>query len=358
MRNLLLAVLSLALFVSPAFAAGKPLVKIGVSAPLTGDNAHLGETMRDAMTMASENLSADTKYDYQIIFEDDALEAKKAAAAANKLVSVDKVDALASLSSGTGGVISPIAEQNKIIHFGIASAQSVADGDFNFIHWTSPVEQARKMSEELQKRGIRKLAIIELNHPAFIEMRDRLKEGLAGSSVEIVSDQMANPGEKDFRSVIAKAKETGPDLYMLLFFSPELEILAKQIREAGIQTGLTAIESFGLSSEPQLYEGQWYVDAGDAKKEFYEKYITRFGKAPQLGAPNAYDIVNIIVYGFEHADAPPGVKPREENVVRALHAIKGLDGMMGTISIDDKGVVFSPAAVKTIKDGKPVALTE
>ncbi len=121
-------VLAVIAFSVSAIAADKPLIKIGVSAPLTSDNAHLGESMRDAMTMAKENLPADTKFDYEIIFEDDGLEAKRAALAANKLVSVDKVDALVSFSSGTGGVISPIAEQNKKIHFGIASAQSVADG--------------------------------------------------------------------------------------------------------------------------------------------------------------------------------------------------------------------------------------
>ncbi len=354
MRNILsLIVMVLTVLAYPAAAADKPTIKIGVTAPLTGDNAHLGESMRDAMILAKESLPGDTKYDYELVFEDDGLEAKRTAAATNKMISVDKIDAIASISSGTGGVVSPIAEQNKVIHFGIASAQSVADGTFNFIHWTTPTEEARVMVQELQNRNVERLAIIEANHPAFIAMRDSLVKGLAGTSVKVVDDAMANPGEKDFRSIIAKSKAANPEIYMLLFFSPELEIVAKQVREAGITQPMTSIEGFGLSSEPALYEGQWYVDAGDAAKGFYTQFEQRFDKAPALGAPNAYDIFNIIVEGFETATAPSDTKPSPENAVEALHQIN-MDGMMGNITIDNKGLVFSPASVKIIKGGKSV----
>ncbi|MCC7305134.1 MAG: ABC transporter substrate-binding protein [Alphaproteobacteria bacterium] len=357
MRNFLLA-LACAVIAFPSFAVAKPVVKIGVSAPLTGDNAHLGESMRDAMTLAKENLSADTKFDYEIIFEDDALEAKKAALAANKLVSVDKVDALVSFSSGTGGVVSPIAEQNKKIHFGIASAQSVADGDYNFLHNTPPVEECRVMAAELQKRGYKKLAMILLNHPFPLEERDRLKEKLAGSGVDVVAEEIVNPGEKDFRTIISKVKETKPDIYLVIFFSPELEILVKQIKEAGITEPITSIEGFGLSNEISLYEGMWFVDGAAGEAEFYEKYKARFKKDAQVFSPNAYDIFNLIVYGYEHAAAPAGVKPSQPNVIKALHEVKDYNGMLGNLSMDEKGVVFSPASVKIIKDGKPVVVTE
>ncbi len=351
MRNLLLA--ALVLFASPALAAGKPVIKIGASLPLTGDSAHLGESARDAMIMAKENLPTDTKYVYELVFEDDGLEAKRAATAANKLISIDKVDAMMSFSSGTGGVISPIAEQNKIVHFGIASAQSVADGDFNFLHNTPPVEECRVMAAELQKRGYKRLALILLNHPFPLEERDRLKEKLAGTDIQIVDEAVVNGGEKDFRSVIAKAKEASPDIYLIIFFSPELEILTKQIKEAGITTPVTSIEGFGLSNQMDLYEGQWFVDGAAGEKDFYDRYKTRFGRDAQVYSPNAYDIFNLLVYGFEHA--PGEIKPSTTDVAKTLLQVRDFKGMLGDhLSIDEKGVVFSPASVKIIKDGKPV----
>ena len=364
MKKLLTALaLSLVTLVPAAFAAdtpapAKPVVKIGLSASLTGVNAFLGETARDAMILAKESLPQDTKYQYEFIFEDDGLEAKKAASVANKLISIDKVNALVSLSANIGAVISPISEKNKVIHFCLSSEDTVADGAFNFNHWTAPSEQARVLVNELEKRGIKKIALFTLNHLGAIAIVDSVKEKLKVAGIEVVGDELLNAGEKDFRTAVAKAKSGNPDIYLLIFFSPELEILTKQIREAGITAPLTSIEAFGISVEPQIFEGAWYVDAADASKGFYEKFETRFGKPPQSGAANVYDIVNILVKGFETAavapDAVDGI-PTQEAVVEVIHKID-MDGMLGRITIDDKGVVFSPASVKIIKDGKPVLL--
>ena len=355
--------LSLVTLVPAAFAAdtpvpAKPVIKIGVSAALTGNNAHLGESMRDSALLAKESHPTDTKFAYEIVVEDDALEAKKAAAVANKLISVDKVNAIVSLFSGSGSVISPIAEQNKVVHFAIATARKIADGKFNFIHWTSPSEEARAMVEELQKRNLKKVAVLTLNHPGALEIRDRLVEKLAETGIEVAVNDIANAGEKDFRTLISKTKTTNPDIYIVIFFSPELEILTKQIREAGVTVPLTSIEAFAISAKPEAYEGLWYIDAADASKGFNEKFETRFGKSPQLGAPNTYDAVNIIVQGFETAEVAPDSKdgiPTQEAVVEALHKID-MDGMLGRLTMDEKGVVFSPATVKIIKNGKPVAI--
>ncbi|MCC7305135.1 MAG: ABC transporter substrate-binding protein [Alphaproteobacteria bacterium] len=354
MKNFLLVV-AFALMTFPAFAAGKPVVKIGVTLPLTGDLAFMGEGVRNAVTLAKANLPADTKFDYEVVFEDDMLEAKKTAAAVNKMISADKVDALISLGSGSGGVTSPVAEHNKVLHFGIASAASVADGEFNFNHWTSPEEEARLMAEELKKRGHKKVAGLFLNQQGVLAIRDALKSRLQGSDVQLVADEIINPGEKDFRTTITKARAAEPDIYLIIFFTPELEILTKQIREAAITQPITSIEGFSLSNEQALYEGMWYVDSAEAKNSFYEQYDRQYHKAPSFGAPNAYDAFMLIVKGYEAANAPPGIKPPRENVVQALYGVKDYDGVLGKLSIDSKGVVFSPAAVKVIKSGKPVS---
>ncbi len=94
-------------------------IKIGMIAPMTGDLAFMGEGIRDAIVLANEN-TENTKYEYEVIVEDDQLDAKMSASAANKLISVDKVDAIITFSSVTGNVVAPIAEQNQIVQLGIA----------------------------------------------------------------------------------------------------------------------------------------------------------------------------------------------------------------------------------------------
>lgn len=341
----------------PAFAADKPVVKIGVTVPLTGDVAYIGEGIRNAITMAQENLPADTKYKYEVVYEDDMFEAKRTAATTNKMINVNKVDALISASSGTGGVASPIAEANKVIHFGIASAASVADGNYNFNHWTSPDEEGRLMAAELKKRGYKNVAAFYLNQQGVLAIMDGLKKNLEGSDIKFVSDEVINPGEKDFRTVISKAKAKNPDIYVAIFFTPQMEIIMKQLKEANVNAPITSVEGFALSNEPALFEGLWYVDSAAPKTDFADKFTAKYGKAPTTyGAANAYDIFNLIVYGYEHTTAEK--KPKTEEVTKTLYTVKDYDGVLGKLSIDDKGVVFSSASVRVFKDGKPVPVTE
>ncbi|HLC32772.1 MAG TPA: ABC transporter substrate-binding protein [Candidatus Nanoarchaeia archaeon] len=358
MKKIILLTLFLALLVaceSQTETQGKQIVKIGASLPLSGDVAFLGDTARNALELALEDVnSKSTKYQYQLIFEDDKIDATQAATAATKLIQVDNVDALVSLSSGTGNAISPITQASKVIHFGIASDPNVAKGEFNFIHWTPPSEEARVWIAEAQKRGIKNVGILELQHAGVKAVTDALKA--QGSGKLTFTSEIIQGGEKDFRTHILKVKQTNPDIYLLMAFSPELDILHKQMKEEGITTPLSSIEAFELSNDPAQFEGQWYVNAADANGDFNARYQAKFGKGPQTGTQNAYDILNLIVEGYERAGSSPAQKPTHEEVVAQLMQIKDFDGVLGTLSVGDEGMVWSKAAVRTIQNGKPVTI--
>ena len=328
-------------------------IKIGVVAPMTGNLAFMGEGLKDAILLAKENMDS-TRYAYELIFEDDQLDPKMTASAVNKLISVDKADAIVSFSSVTGNVVVPIAEQNKVVHFGIASDPNVAKGKYNFIHWTPPSEENKVFIAELQRRGIKKLGVFESNAQGAAAIMADLGERLKGTGIEIVTDQVFNFGEKNFRSIIAKAKNSGAEIYLLMAFSPELEVLAKQIKEAGINTPLTSIESFELSEQVALFEGEWYVNAADPTGDFTNKFKAKTDKNPTLGAANGYDIFNLVVATTEKIIGP--TKPTPDQIANELTKIKNFSGALGNLSVNEDGLVVSKAAVRMIKDGKPVTV--
>lgn len=335
---------------------GKPstnqqAIKIGVVAPLTGNLGFLGEGLKNGILLAKDE-TQNTKHTYEVVFEDDQLDPKKTATAANKLISIDHVDALISLSSGTGNVAAPIAEQNKVVHFGIASDLNVAKGDYNFIHWTPPSEEIKVFVPELVKRKIKKLAVFTVNQQGEIAIRDELKQKLEGTGVSIVSDEVIAPGDKDFRSAINKAKITKPDIYLFLAFSPELEILAKQVRDAGVTTPFTGIESPELTEQTKLFEGDWYVNAASGSDHFNTAYQAKYGKAPVLGSGNGYDIFKLIVAAAEKTS-----DPTPTNIAHELYGVT-LSGALGNLSVNSDGLVISQAVVRMIKDGKPVTVKE
>lgn len=331
-------------------------IKIGVIAPLSGDLAFLGEGYRDAFLLAKEN-SKNTKYNYELIFEDDQMDPAKTATALQKLISIDKVNAVVSFASGPANVISPLAGQNKIIHFGIATDPSAANGEYNFMHWTPPSEEAKTFVAELQKRGIKKLGIFVTNQQGVLATVAAIKERLKGTDIEIVTEQKFNMDERDFRTLITKAKYSGAEIYLLEAFPPQLEILTKQIKESGISTPLTCIELVESSDEAmKLFEGYWYVNSADSTTEFNKKFEVKYNKTPSPAAANGYDIFNMLVVA--HEEAGKYEKPTPEKVVEALNQIKDFDGALGKLSMGPDGIVFSQAVVRMIKDGKPVTISD
>ncbi|HEY0908388.1 MAG TPA: ABC transporter substrate-binding protein [Candidatus Paceibacterota bacterium] len=330
------------------------VIQIGLMAPLSGNVAFLGEGIRDAAIMAERELNArpESKYAYEVIVEDDAFDVKKTASAVQKLVSIDRVSALISLASAAGNVVNPVAERNHIVHFGIASDPNVANGDYNFVHWTPPAEEAKVFVSELKRRGYKKVAILGANIQGVAAVAEAVIQETNGTDVSVVNNQVFDFGTKDFRTMIVKAETTRPDIYLLLAFSPELEIMTGQIRDLGVKASVTSIESFEQSDRPQMYEGLWYVNAADSTNEFNEAYKSLYGRVPSLGAGNAYDIVHLIATAAEKVSG----NPTPDKIAEKLYEIRGERGALGELSVGPEGLVRSKAVVREIRDGKPVTI--
>ncbi len=334
----------------------KATIKIGAILPLTGDEANLGQSAKNAILLAQSQLAQNTKYNYEVIFEDDAMDPTKTSTALNKLVNIDKIDAVMSFTSGPGNVVSASTQTNKIIHFSNASDANVAKGDFNFIHWTPPEAEAKKLVEELKSRNITSIALIGMQQQGIIATSNFVKQESAKSGIAINYEEMVQPGTRDFKTIISKIMEAKPQIIVMELFSPELEILAKQIKELGVTTPLTTIESFEFTTQPELFEGYWYIQAAESSDKFNSAYTAKFNATPQLGSPYAYDSFNLIVYGFEHAGSNSSSKPTLESIVGELLKVKDFSGVVGNLTMQQNHIVWSDATVKIIKDGNPTIL--
>ena len=67
--------------------------KIGIILPVSGHFVFYGEKIVQSIKIAEEKIPG-LKTDFEIIIEDDEGDVKKAASAANKLITIDKVDVL------------------------------------------------------------------------------------------------------------------------------------------------------------------------------------------------------------------------------------------------------------------------
>ena len=319
-------------------------IKIGAIFPLTGAQAQVGEGLRNALLLARDDYKGDLKFEF--VFEDSVLDAKTAVSAANKLINIDKVDAIVDAYAPIGNAVSPITEKAKVPHMDMAFDANIAKGDYNFIHFTPPSSVSKVFISELIRRGITKVAVLRINNQGIQAVFDEFKNQLASTSIQITGDEVFQPGERDLRSRIAKIKQTNPELYVLLSIPPELEIAMQQLKDVGIKDVSTMVY-FELSPKRELFNDLWFVGTPLPTAGFVTEYETIYKQPITFAVPNAYDIFNLIARAAENAKT----KDRE-GIKDELLKIKNFDGVLGNLSVDPQGIVISGATLKMIKDGK------
>jgi branched-chain amino acid transport system substrate-binding protein len=328
-------------------------IKIGVSLPLTGNLAIIGDPMRAAIDLAIEDVNANSnKYKFEAIYEDDQFAPSKALSAVQKLLSVDKVDFLITAGSPVGMAVGPIAEESKLIHFGIASADVAGIGPYNFNHWTPPKKQVEKMVNALEELNIKKVALISFNQEGGMAIRNALIDEVKNSDIVILTEEKFSAGEKDFKTLWQKVENSNPEIIILLAMSPELEIFLKQRIELGYTTPLTAIESPKYSENPELFNGNWFIDGADTSSEFVKKFEEETGKKIFTFSGNAYDIVMMVAKTLERFDE----KPSSEKLRDSLLELGYYEGAMGPMTMDSEGNLLTEAIKMEMVNGVPVKI--
>ncbi len=326
---------------------GKRVIKIGVIGPLTGGASVYGINLAKGAELALKSLG-DTKNTYEILIEDDGTNPAQSASAAQKLINADKVDAIISVTSGTGNAIKPIAAAAKIPQICLCSDSRVADGSYNFTNILLAPDETLTWLKEAQSRGIKKISIIAQNQPGYNLILDSLRPQAATYGITIVSDDKVEPTVKDFNTNISKARAAKPDLILIGFFPPQLDIIGQQLKNLGV-TNIAGIATFSIGAEPSLFNDKWYSDAFLSDQAFADEFTkafpnTRFNVRV---APYAFDSFNLLVKGFESG------KPVNEYLL----GVTNYPGKAGALTKNAGEASFhAPIGIWEIKDGKPVQI--
>lgn len=334
----------------------KPVVKIGVMLPMSGELAEFGENSRYAIELAAED-HKDSPIKFKIIFEDDMFTPSKAAIIANKFISVDKVDAVVSSFSPVGSVVSPIADKAKVLHISLSNASNIAEGDLNFTDWQLVDIAAKKMVDYLVSQKCKKVVAFNMQTVGNEEFRVKTNELLDKNNIKY-QEFSFGPDNRNFALMIQKAKAFGADYWILNTFSPALEIIRKEMLADDVNIPVINIQNMGLTKNPELFENQVFVFAPDGD----EKFIARMAQKTSSKVLNipayAYDIVNLIMTANEDFYAKNGRIPNDYEVAETLKKTKFYDGIVGRLEVQDNGVIKSPSVVRKFVNGEQIIIKE
>jgi len=356
MKHVLSVIFAAIVFISPLLSPleaspGSPdsSLKIGFVLPLSGDWAFLGNGIRDGAILASEDLKAHG-VDAKLIFMDNRGELSASSTVATRLIAEEKVNSLVSIISGVGKILKPLAQRASIVNIAICSDTEVADGTHSFINYLTAEQGVAKFIEHFNRALPKKsLGILSLNESGFDRIINELERQAAGQ-IAISRIERYNRGTTDFRSLLIRMRRFKPDSLLLLGLSPEIELLARQARELGINIPLTSIESFGLAADKHAFEGSWFIDAAVPSDSFQERFLNRYGREVTAGVGHAYDSVMLLGEAFKAGERSGA------SLSQALTKISDYDGTIGNLSVKKDGVIWSEASVKEIRGGRMVGI--
>ncbi len=215
----------------------KPTIIIGAVLPLTGNVAKYGEWAKKGYDLAVEEIQSDNNYPYNIelIYEDDKNEPKESVSATQKLINIDKVNALTGyIMSNSALASAPTAEQNKIV---LISPTASADafryaGDYLFRLRESSILHGARMAEfSFYNLSARRIAVFYLDAENGRSYAESFKKRFIELGGSIVFYEGYLGGSTDFRTSLTKIREQKPDAVYIPGTIPEVGLILKQAAE-------------------------------------------------------------------------------------------------------------------------------
>lgn len=336
----------------------KPTITIGATLPLTGNMANVGTSSKNSIAMALDKWKGkNTKYNYEMVFEDDGFQARNVANITNKFVNINKVKSVFSVFSIGANVVSPITDKKGIIHMTCAYGSQPANGFYNFNNITQYEDQTQKMLDELKRKGVKTIALLISNNIGSTQQAEVLEKKIKeDGNIRIIFKEIFNIGTKDFGMLIQKiVNKEEPDMFYVDGITPEASLVAKYVKQITGKLNLTTINDFIEDANRQPFEGLWFVESAFGTDDFHKQYEDKYSQPLYLCGANSYDNLDLLIWAYENTPLRSGESvPNNEDVVNKLLSVKNWKGAIGEFSVDKEGIMQSESSVKVIKNGRAV----
>jgi branched-chain amino acid transport system substrate-binding protein len=286
-------------------------IVFGVSGPLTGPNAEYGQIWKKAFDIAVDEVNAKGGVKgrkIEIQFEDTQSDPKQSVVVAEKFANDKRIVAeIGDFASPASMAASPIYERAGLVQYGFTNSHPDFTKGGNFMFSTAPnqADDAPFLANYAVKEiGKKKLVLLHLNTDWGKTTADLFEGKAKELGAQIVYRDAYLPDEKDFKTILTKARDANPDGLALMSYYTDAALIAQQARAQGLTVDIIAngatyspkfIELGGGAVEGVKTTSPWFVgNPRPAVQEFVKKYKDKYGEDPNWFAGNAYDTVMIL----------------------------------------------------------------
>lgn len=326
---------------------GPGTIKVGVIAPLSGQYGAIGESIRDAVILATEGDET-----IEVVFEDGQFDPKIAVSAYQKLKNVDNVDVILNVVSPSMSAIQSLVDEDEILTFHLTESDYKADDStFQLMPFSFPIFSV--IGKEATDRYDR-IALVYGDIDIFKTNSEFFKKSVPPEEIVHEAKLSAN---SDLRTEVSKILASNPDSVTVIVDKETgiklIKTLSEQKGDRDIDIICDAnlefvvgdyIDALGGS---ELLEGCISANLPDlATEEFKSSFKDKFGYDPMIASDYAYDAITIIK-DLRNVSREDWTKTVQET---------DMSGVSGPIAFDENGTRFAASELHIFQDGKFIKL--
>jgi len=348
-------------------AASAQEIKIGFPGPVTGPASFLGQHMKWGAEQAVDEINKRGGVlgrKLSFVMQDSVCRPADSVAAAEKLLSQDKVDVLlGDLCSGATLALMPVVEKaGKPMIVSISTLPEITAkagvGGNKWVFRTVANDLMLGAVIARQAAGYKTISVLAEDTDYGRTAVKLLKERL-GAAATFVSEDYVKPSETDFLPMLTKYRSTKPDaiaVYMLdqqgmnvmkqyLQFGLTMPLIGRPPLVSPLVTDMLASGKFNTSWTVYPYYDQYRSAENDA---FAKPFTEKNKQGPHYVAFGIYEGVMIA------ADAIKRAGSTDANAVREALVKSNYKGILGPIAFDANQQSHNNLMLMTVNNGSLV----
>jgi ABC-type branched-subunit amino acid transport system substrate-binding protein len=338
-------------------AGGSQEFRLGLEAPLSGEQAVLGRGMLKGAQLAAAQLNEGGGImgrQVRVVPIDDAADPETGVRAARKAISAGLDGVVGPYNSGVGVETLPLYVDAGLVPIRLTSDPSTNGLGFTLQPMTyqiAPVA-SRALTEWL---GAKTVAIVyDPTQNYTVSVSRAVRSGLEDAGVKVTAYEKVQPGRDSYADVVESVASDEPDAIYAAVYFPEGGLIAKEMTQSGVEARCVAdyasydtgfVETAGVAAARTCpVVGVPAPDDFPASGADVSSYRQRFGEDPGTWSPYTFDSVNFLADGIEKAGTTDADKLGD-----LLGEVQGWRGWTGSVTIDPANGNRQPATVVVTK---------
>ena len=372
---LMSTVMEVSLFSGCGKTTASDKIKVGQNYELSGAVATYGQSLSDGAKLALEEINKKGGVlgkQIQVVEVDNKSDNTEAANVSTRLAVRDKVVALLGpATSGNTKAATPAAMQNKVP---LITASATAD-DVTVDSNGKVREYIFKtcFSDSFQGVMMANFATNDLKltkAAVLVDSTSDYSKGLAKNfkgtykknGGTVLTEEAYQANDTDFKAVLAKIKNTNPDVLYVPGYYQEVGLIVRQARDMGLNVPILGGDGYespklaelaGKDALNNVYYSTHYssMDTSPEAVKFRQAFTKKYGKEPDAFSALGYDMGYFLADALKRAGSTDSAK-----LTSALAATKNFKGVTGVFSMDKNHNPVKSVTIIQMKDGQATFL--